>query len=105
MYDIWDMTSEGKERRLCARAFDESIERNRHHCCSCKGERASTTIREVVEKQGTCSESPLAFVFIMCIVLEFITCPEWSKMWCLCSERAYFHRSLHVLSIKCYESY
>jgi len=62
--------------RQCAGTFDESIERNRHHCCSCKEERTSTAVCEVVEKraQGTHSESH-ALVFIVYVVLEFVIRP------------------------------
>lgn len=62
--------------RECTRAFDESIERNRNHCRSCKEERASTAVREVVEKraQRTYFESH-ALVFIVYVVLEFVICP------------------------------
>jgi len=56
--------------------FNESVERNCHQHCACRGKRDGTGIREVEEESAQEIHSKShALVLVVCVMLEFIICP------------------------------
>ena len=72
----WVQTRNASPLSRLTRAFNESAERYCHHYHSCKRERDSAAICEIVREraQGTHPESH-ALILRMCSILVFVVCP------------------------------